>query len=117
MPPISDCWTLIMTKGMVISEEQGVELLAFLITSARCHLDDPPDYGSMRLLDAAERLSDFMKGRASPETQQLLALILKESPRVQSTITDRDQYTSLLDELCRDVARYLVEHSAVVADR
>lgn len=106
-----------MIEHMVMSEDQGVELLAFLITSARCHLNDPPDYGSMRLLDAAERLSDFMKDRASPETQQLLALILEESPRIQSIIADRDQYTALLDELCRDVARHLVEKGGLSADR
>ncbi len=106
-----------MSEQMLLAEDEVVESLAFLISSARCQLDDPPDYGSMRLLDAAERLSAFVQDRASPQTKKLLALILEESPKIQSVIADREQYKSMLDELCRDMAQHLVEQSIPAAGR
>jgi len=34
----------------VLTEDEAVELFAYLLTSARTQLDEPPDYASMRLL-------------------------------------------------------------------
>lgn len=37
------------------------ELVGFLVASARGLMDEPADYGPMRLLDAAERLVDALE--------------------------------------------------------
>lgn len=96
---------------MVLAENEAVELLAFLITAARCLIDEPADYGAMRLLDAAERLCLFSKERASPEAQELLAHIVAMSPEIQSNVNQRELFGDELDSLCRKVAQHLVANS------
>ena len=40
--------------AMVLSEDEALELLAFLITAARTQLDEAAEYGPLRMLTAAE---------------------------------------------------------------
>jgi hypothetical protein len=97
----------------MLTEEELLELLTFLVTAARNMLDEPANYGPMRLLDAAERLSYFAEGRVSAETGALLRQILEESPRVQSDLNQRERYQAGLDGLCTAVARHLVAQSSL----
>lgn len=97
----------------MLTEEEVVELLAFLVTAARNLLDEPANYGPMRLLDGAERLSLFAEGRVSAETQALLQQIMTESPQVQSDLNQRERYRAGLDGLCTAVARHLVAQSSL----
>jgi uncharacterized protein DUF6092 len=62
-----------MSENFVLTEDEALELLAFLVTAARTQMDEPHEYGPLRLLTAANRLGDFIMQRASPETQQLLS--------------------------------------------
>jgi hypothetical protein len=48
-----------MASAMVLTEDEALELLAFLITAARTQLDEAAAYGPLRLLTAAGRLADF----------------------------------------------------------
>jgi Family of unknown function (DUF6092) len=41
------------TPPMVLTEDEALELLAFLVTAARTQLDEAAEYGSLRLLTAA----------------------------------------------------------------
>src|SRR5947208_656239 len=50
-----------MAARMVLSEDEAVELVAFLVTAARTQVDEAAEYGSLRLLTAAGRL-----GSSSP---------------------------------------------------
>ena len=100
-----------MSEKMVLAESEAVELLAFLITAARCLLEEPADYGAMRLLDAAERLCLFGQGKASPEAQELFAHIIDRSPEIQGFINQRERYANELDSLCHSVAQFLVTSS------
>lgn len=102
-----------MSDRMILSEDQTVELLAFFVTAARCLLDEPADYGSMRLLDAAERLSAFAQDQASPEAKTLFAQIIAESPKIQGIINQREQFADSMDTLCGSIAQYLVDSSGV----
>ncbi len=96
---------------MVLSEEEAVELLALLITSARIQIDEPARYGPLRLLTAAERLSGFIKDRASAEAQPMLTVLLNEIPEMSMYMSDEKRYVAALDNLCRAVARHLVERA------
>ena len=56
----------------VMTEDDALELLAFLVAAARTQIDEPPEYAPLRLLTAAQRLGDSMIERVSPGTRQLL---------------------------------------------
>ena len=57
----------------VLDEDDALDLLAFLLTSARTQVDEAREYGPLRLIMAAHRVADAMSPRSSPETQALLA--------------------------------------------
>lgn len=98
-----------MTQPWVLTEDEAVELLAFLVSAARTQLDDPCAYGSMRLLTAAEMLRDRIRDRASTPLAETLAATDEATAAAQTVINDTETYTRLLDELCGTVARHLVQ--------
>jgi hypothetical protein len=104
-----------MAQTMVLSEDEALELLAFLVTAARTQAGEPNEYGPLRLLSAATRLGDFMRERASPETRSLLSGPLREIPSTETRMADYDAYVAKLDALCSAVARHLVNHFGLEA--
>ena len=68
------------TPPMVLTEDEALELLAFLVTAARTQLDEASEYGSLRLLTAANRLADAVADRVSPATRALLSGPLRQIP-------------------------------------
>jgi hypothetical protein len=101
------------SKTWVLTEEEGLELLAFLFSSARIQLDEPCQYASMRLLSAAEMVRDFIRERVSPDTRLVLDGTDEMTTHAQMYTADLEDYTGTLDELCRHFARYLVEKSGL----
>ena len=100
-----------MAGQLVLTEEEAVELLALMITSARIQIDEPARYGPLRLLTAAERLSSFIKHRASAEAQTTLATLTSEIPNMAMYMSDEERYVGALDNLCRVIAQLLVDQS------
>ena len=107
-----------MGEGGLLTEDEALELFAYLITSARTQLDDPTRYASMRLLSAAEELRNRLAGRVSPETTAMFEATVAPAALAQEYINHRDLYTESLDELCAIVARALVARAGLdgVAD-
>ncbi len=99
-----------MPSAMVLTEDEALELLAFLITAARTQLDEAAEYGPLRMLTAAGRLADFIAERASPGTRGLLAGPLKELPDAALRSVDPTKYAAQLDVVCRAVGEHLVSH-------
>jgi len=99
-----------MPPALVLTEDEALELLSFLVTAARTQLDESPEYGPLRLLTAAGRLAGLMAERASPATQALLAGPLKQIPDAALRSVDPARYAAELDEACRALARHLVAH-------
>ena len=97
----------------ILTEDEAIELFAFLLTSARSQLDDPCEYASMRLLSAAEDLRERIAGRVSPELAAMFERTVPVSADAQEQVNDRDTYTERLDELCRIVAATLVERAGI----
>jgi len=89
-----------------ILNDPHFKLLAFLITSARGCVDEPPLYGPLRLIDAASRLIDIMEkeGKANEETLKLKELIEKKKYLV---MYDEEGFIEFLDELSKELARSL----------
>ena len=99
-----------MVATMVLTEDEALELLAFLVTAARTQLDEAPEYGPLRLLTAASRLADFIAPRVSPETHTLLMGPLRQVPDTAVRTADPAGYGEKLDAVCRAVAEHLVAH-------
>ncbi len=99
-----------MSDAMVLTEDEALELLAFLVTAARTQVNEPNEYGPLRLLTAARKLGEFMFSRVSPETQQLLSGPLKQTPATATFMADREAYIAQLDAMCSAVAGHLVKH-------
>jgi hypothetical protein len=94
---------------MVLTEEEGLELLAYLITAARTQLDEAAEYGPMRLITAAQRLGTFMAPRSSQATQALIGDSIQRMPETATPSADPDRYVGALDNVCRALAEHLVE--------
>jgi hypothetical protein len=102
------------SEPLVLSEEESIELLAFLVTAARTQVDEPHDYGPLRLLTAAERLSRHIMNRVAPESQDFIKQILDIFPEVHNyRMSDTEKYIGGLDELCRAVAQHLIERTGI----
>lgn len=101
-----------MSENWVLNEDEAVELLALLITSARIQMDEPAHYGPLRLLTATERLSGMMLERSSDKARAFLQENIERIPEMHMTMSDVEAYTAALDERCRAVATCLLRHSA-----
>lgn len=105
-----------MSENWVLQEDEAVELLALLITSARIQMDEPAHYGPLRLLTATERLSAMILERASDKTRDFLHENIERIPEMHMQMSDIEAYTASLDERCRAVAACLLRHSALAED-
>ena len=74
------------------------EVVGFLVTGARGLLDEPADYGPMRLLDAAERLVDALEeqGLTTPDTAAIRDGI---AAALDSWGASSEEFTASLDAL------------------
>ena len=102
-----------MSSKMVLAEDEAPEIQAvqaFRATAARTQFDEPPDYAPMRLLNGAERLASFIKGRVSRDKRQLKDSSLYDVPHGLRR-SNFDHYVARLDESCRTAAQDLVERN------
>lgn len=102
-----------MAGSMALNEQEAYELLTFLVTSARIQQDEPAQYGPLRLLTAAERLSGFMMERSSSDSREFLAGIQEDIEQMTNTMADVERFVTALDELCRAVAQRMVEKNGL----
>ena len=99
-----------MLENLVLTEDEALELMSFLVMSARTMVNEPNEYAPLRLLTAAGRLGDFIQERVTPETKALLTGPLKQIPQTATRMADADGYTKQLDAVCAAVAQHLVRH-------
>jgi len=102
-----------MSENWVLKEDEAIELLALLISSARIQMEEPAHYGPLRLLTATERLSAMIVARASEKSRVFLQGNIDDIPEMHMTMSDVAAYTAGLDKLCRAVAECLLRHSAL----
>ena len=100
-----------MSENWVLKEEEAIELLALLISSARIQLDEPARYAPMRMLTATERLSSIILERSSDKSREFLQDSIERIPDMRMEMSDLPAYTEGLEALCRSVAECLLRHS------
>lgn len=94
-----------------IIEDEHFKLLTFLIVSARGCVDEPPLYGPLRLIDAAEKLIELMDkmGKADDRLKDIMKTIRE---RKFSVIKDETEFVKLLDELVLGVSKIIKKASS-----
>ncbi|MCW0213401.1 MAG: DUF6092 family protein [Pseudonocardia sp.] len=98
--------------GLVLDEDEALELLAYLICAARTQVDEAAEYGPLRLLTAAQRLASAIAPRASDATRRFAEGPLAAWPALAVPREGREDYVARLDELCRTLAAHLTTHFA-----
>ena len=94
----------------VLTEDQALELWAFLVTAARTQADEAPEYGPMRLMTAAARLMDMVHQRVSEPTRRFLVDAGARVPALATPMSDPEDYARRLDGLCAALAAHLDAH-------
>lgn len=102
-----------MANAMVLSQDEALELVAFLVTGARCLMDEAIDYGPMRLLEAAERLSRYVSPRSDDAAARSLfeKLAMNIPPQIGRRNADPKGYLAFIDESCRLIAGVLLSRA------
>jgi hypothetical protein len=59
-------------KNCALTEEQALQLIAFLTSAAEISIHEPTYYGTFRLTDAASRMIGFMLENETPRTGTFL---------------------------------------------
>lgn len=61
-----------------LTEDEALEIIAYLVASAEISLAEPSHYAIFRLLDATSRMMDFMLKRDLPKTGAFLRAFKEE---------------------------------------
>jgi Family of unknown function (DUF6092) len=69
------------STGGVLTEEQALELIAYLASAAEISLAEPTHYPTFRLIDATSRLIGFMVEHETPRTGAFLRAFKEEVDR------------------------------------
>ncbi len=89
--------------------EELIELMAYLLTSARGLMDEPANYGPFRLIDGASRLCTALSDNGYENTEFLSSLQLKIDERKFSVMSDFEEFRALADEAVHDITLHLIE--------
>ncbi len=96
------------TEKLGESADRGLyELLGYLLTSARGLLEEPAEYGPLRLLEGASRLCGLMMAGGSSYTEALGELKSGIDAGKFSVISDSEAFAQTLDRAVRDYTRHL----------
>ncbi len=87
----------------------AMELMAYMLTSARGLVDEPATYGPFRLVDGASRLCELLIAKGHPDKAFLEGLKAKIDERKFVLMTDADAFVALVDETVIDVTRALMK--------
>jgi hypothetical protein len=89
----------------VLTEEQALQLLAFLTSAAEISIHEPTYYGTFRLTDAASRLLGFMLEHDPPRTVPFLRELKTEiDTKKVWMMWDREAYFDFLRAVPGQVA-------------
>ncbi len=102
---------------LALTHDEALELLAFLLSSSRSCLFDPPGYGTYRLATAAERLATAWAPRATGSLETFLRELERSIPaREWDPMGAAPETADYLDEMIADLAREVAPDGSSDAD-
>ena len=97
----------------ITGDDYLLELAAFLATSARGCIDEPPIYGPFRLIDGLSRLIDLPKYATCLKDDDFLRKIKADIEEKKfSVMSDTEEFQSMLDSVVRQLTKQLRAHAA-----
>lgn len=96
-----------MEQAWVLTEDEALELVAFLVTAARTQVDEAAEYGPMRLMMAAHRLMEAACPRVSAPAREFFTSAIASLPQLATPMSAAEDYVERLDALCAALAVYL----------
>jgi hypothetical protein len=97
----------------MLSEDEVFELISYLVVSAQGLLDEPAEYGSLRLIDAAGRCANLAKNDAPSEARTFLEELSAEIEEGKLLVmSNPDEYAIFLDSAVRKMTRELKRRQA-----
>lgn len=100
-------------KRKVLTEDQAFGLLAFLMMSARLCVDEPENYGTFRLIDAASRLLGALLDNGEVSDREFYGELKEEIDNKKLLlVTDEEAYARFLSDAARKVARQMKTRAA-----
>lgn len=85
------------TRGLVLTEDEALDLLMFLVSSAEICLTEPTHYGTFRLIDAASRLAGSVLGHDPARSADFLRRFKAEVDTKKGWMMwDREEYDEFL---------------------
>jgi len=91
------------------------DLLGYLLTSARGLLEEPGEYGPLRLAEGASRLCALMARHGSAQAPVLRELQAGIDAGKFSVMSDPETFQKALDRAVSDYTRHLTESSGDTA--
>jgi hypothetical protein len=96
----------------ITGDDYLLELVAFLATSARGCMDEPPLYGPFRLIDALSRLIELPKYATCLKDDDFLDKIKAEiEEKKYSVIFDTEEFQGMLDSVVLQITKELRRRS------
>ena len=84
-------------SGCVLSEEEAMQIIAYLTSAAEISIHEPTYYGTFRLIDAASRMIGFMLEHDPPRTGAFLRELKTElDTKKVWMMWDREAYFDFL---------------------
>jgi hypothetical protein len=98
----------------VLTEEEAMQVIAFLVSAAELCITEPTYYGTFRLVDAASRLIGFMLNHDPPSTGEFLQRFKEElDTKKVWMMWDREAYFDFLRSAPAQVAAEMTRLAAV----
>ena len=93
-------------SGGKMNEDPFYDLFCYMASSARGLIDEPEEYGPLRLIESMERLIDILENEGYIENEKVYREIKEEiEERKYSVMSDMDEFTELLDDIVVELAK------------
>lgn len=93
-------------RGLVLTEDEALDLLMFLVSLAEICLTEPTHYGTFRLIDAASRLAGSVLGHDPVRSADFLRRFKDEVDTKKGWMMwDREEYDEFLRAAPAQVAK------------
>lgn len=81
------------STNVTLSEDQAIELMAYILSSAQGLLKEPEHYAVLRMVSAADRMAGMWAPRASGDLAKFLTDLSQRMP-VEAAATQGDEIAS-----------------------
>ena len=97
--------------NITLNEDEAIELIAYILTSAQGLLKEPPDYAVLRMVSVADRMAGMWAPRSAGDLAKFLDDLNKRMP-VESARTqggDLEAFKQYLGEKITELAQIVKE--------